>query len=84
MTYVPVLGGSGGEPLECVLSAPGFGSAADLDCWHSRAPMRAGWRGDVAAGHPAPGAQLWDISGYVYLTGELTGRVSECVGKAMH
>lgn len=32
------LGGSGAEPLECVLPAPGFGSAADFDCWPDRAP----------------------------------------------
>jgi len=71
MKSVGALGGRRGERLECVLPAPGFGSAADLDCWPNRAPMCAGWRGDVAAGHHALRAQPWDIPGYVYLTGEL-------------
>jgi hypothetical protein len=79
-----MLGGSGGEPLECVLPAPGLGSAADPD----RRPNRAPARGMVAvislAGHHALRAQPWDISGYVYLTGQLTGRVSQCDGIAMH
>ena len=41
MTCVPILGGSGREPLECVLPAPGFGSAADPDRRPNRAPARA-------------------------------------------
>jgi hypothetical protein len=63
------LGGTGGETLECVLPARGFGSAADLDCWPNRVPVRGDGSGDLATGHHAPRAQSWDISGYVYLTG---------------